>query len=164
MPAAHSNRASRLSAADFDTLRERLGIAPGDIDGILFYGPVTRQFGDVTFARPCAVYQSIRERGYTPADHGSYIRCRLLVTGGTYRYLVESGKHRIAALAALEYDRVEVEIGSPDLWQPVAIHRDDAPSWPRVRSGFYTTEHAVAIFDRIFDGRQPAGCVLPRTH
>lgn len=151
-------REKRLALQEFRAAQRRAGIEGGEVDGILSYGPVTPAFGAVTFVRLATVYDSIRVHGYRPEQAGaSHIMAQLLMRDGDYRVFIRSGKHRIAALGALGYTAVTVQLARR--YFPALIHREDAGSWPLVRSGLYTRDQAVALFDRIFEGRQPAGCV-----
>jgi hypothetical protein len=150
-------RARRLALQEFRAAQRRAGVDGGDVDGILSHGPVTPAFGAVTFERLAMVYDSIRWRGYQPEKVGaSHIMAQLLMRDGEHRIFIRSGKHRIAALGALGYTRVTVQLARR--YFPALIHREDASSWPLVRSGLYTRDQAVALFDRIFDGQPPPGC------
>jgi hypothetical protein len=57
-------------------------------------------------------------------------------------------------LSALGHRTVPVQIGAK---LPVVVDRDDADDWPNVVAGIYTPDQARAVFDRMFEGRQPAG-------
>jgi hypothetical protein len=87
---------------------------------------------------------------------------QLLIRDGEHRVFVRSGKHRIAALGALGHRQITVQLARR--YHPALIHREDASSWPLVRSAFYTRDQALAIFDRIFAGQQPPGCHYRSAH
>lgn len=69
--------------------------------------------------------------------------------GSEYRVMISRGQHRIAALAAMGAKTAPVRL------LPKIIARSEASLWPNVDRGFYTVEQAMAVFDRIFEGRQP---------
>jgi hypothetical protein len=122
--------------------------------GFTAFGPVSEAKGELEFNRLTRVYDSIRRSGYRRSDRrDGDIHGLILTHNGANRIKIGPGHHRIAALAALGYERAPIRL------RPFIIRRDDVGSWPNVRSGFFTQEQALAFFDRIFDGRQPPGCI-----
>ena len=64
---------------------------------------------------------------------------------------IDNGNHRVSAMASLQYEEV------PIILRPrKTIRRSEADKWPAVREGVMTEEEAREVFDRIFEGRQPA--------
>jgi hypothetical protein len=123
--------------------------------GIIFYGPVSRSFGEATFIRLVRNYDSIAMEGYRPeVEDRSHIQGRIMISGSDYRVLVGSGKHRLAALSALGTQLIPVRVGTT---ARATIDLADAASWPNVRTGTYTLEQATQVFERMFAGRQPPG-------
>jgi len=117
-----------------------------------FCGPVSERYGEMRLAGLIKVYRSIREVGYSPTSH---IRANLLVRDGECRALISDGNHRTAALAAAGFDTVPVWVAGRDKYGPAVIWRGDAASWPAVRSGLFSHEQAVTVFDRVFDANAP---------
>lgn len=154
-PGAWEERAlKRVKRAQFRLAARTANAAQTDIEGIIYYGPVSSTFGEVTFLRLTRLYDSIRENGYRPESYGSgHVGGRVLAREGSYRVAVAGGKHRVATLTALGYKYIPVQFGGRR--SPAVINREDADSWPNVRSGLYSIDEAVAIFDRVFDGEQP---------
>ena len=70
-----------------------------------------------------------------------------------WRFLIQGGEHRIAALVALGYTSAIVQTTRHGLTG--IVQRSHAAYWPAVRQGYFTEEEAIKLFDRIFDGRQP---------
>jgi hypothetical protein len=44
---------------------------------------------------------------------------------------------------------------------PEATRREEVDEWPNVRSGLYTPEEALRIFDAYFEDRHPSGWSTP---
>jgi hypothetical protein len=116
-----------------------------------FYGPVTDDFGRTEFGRYQRVADSIASHGFL-VGLGGYIRVSILAADHDWVANMYAGAHRLAAVAALQLDPVTVAIHG----RPKLVRREDAPSWPGVRSGLFTEEQAVGVFDRIFAGDPPA--------
>lgn len=115
------------------------------------WGPASAAAGKAEFTRLVQSYLAIKKHGYV--RHSAYdgdIEGRILTSGGDYRILIERGQHRIAALAALGFDKLPVRLA------PASVRREEAAFWPQVVSGVYTTEQALFVFDRMFEARQPA--------
>lgn len=115
--------------------------------GVLPFGPVSQAKGDLEFARAIGVYDSIRKHGYRRHNSvGGDIIGSILVSDVGVRILIESGHHRIAALAALGVKKVPVRMS------PFLVRRAEVESWPNVRRGLFTVDAALDVFDRIFSG------------
>jgi hypothetical protein len=44
---------------------------------------------------------------------------------------------------------------------PEATRREEVDEWPNIRSGLYTPEEALRIFDAYFEDRHPSGWSTP---
>jgi hypothetical protein len=146
-----SRREERLNRPGFVGMVERDGAVRGPIDGMLYYGPVSTAFGEVTFRRLASLADSIDREGYLPDRYG-FLQGRVLVRQGSWRILVDSGKHRAAVLGGLDLHSVPLLFGNGRR-RPVVVHRNDVDSWPNVRNALFTSRQALDVFDRIFDGR-----------
>jgi hypothetical protein len=143
--------AQRAAQPEFLAALADVGATAAAVRGHLYYGPVSTAFGDVTFARLVRLLASIQTHGYRPLQH---IRGDVMRHGRQRRIDLASGKHRIAALAALGHTRVPVEVNS-------RIDVRDVATWVNVRAGLFSASQARAYFDRVFDGRPPEGCHWP---
>jgi hypothetical protein len=154
-PEAPSRAHERHQREGFQQAAARAGVVGQELVGSLYYGPVSYAFGATTLERLVGVFESIRREGYVPggADR-PHLRGLLLLGDEDYRVLITSGKHRVAALSALQVDLVPVEFGATP---PVVVDRDDVDRWPAVVSGIYTREEALDVFDRVFLAEQPPG-------
>ena len=114
------------------------------------WGPVDRRIGEQEFARLTMVFDSISRRGYE-RHHGSDgdIKGLVLEKHGEFRVLVTAGHHRAAALAAAKTAVAPVRIDNP------IVRFADSRFWPNVRTGLFTHTEAIAVFNRLFDARQP---------
>lgn len=123
------------------------------------WGPVTDVALQAEFLRLLRAYRSILRQGYLRhSAHDGDIGGRILRSGSETRILLEAGQHRAAVLAALGWTGIPLRMTSS------IVDRADVSSWPNVRRGFFTRQQALAVFDRVFAGRQPfAVPVLVRT-
>lgn len=64
--------------------------------------------------------------------------------------LLNGGQHRAASLSALGHETIPVRLTSPS--SASIIRRDDVDFWPYVRTGLFSRETALEVFDRIFSG------------
>jgi hypothetical protein len=127
-----------------------LGIAHGDS-----VGPNALEKGTLEFQALARLADSIRKKGYVrdSGKDGDISGTPLIDSEGEARYLVRRGKHRIAVLTALGFERVPVRFGLK------ALRPNEASHWPRVRDGLFTREQAVNLFERIFEGRPPKSAI-----
>jgi hypothetical protein len=117
-----------------------------------FFGPVTEEFGEAEFGRYQRVAASIAAYGFV-AELGGYIRVSILAAGREWVAQMYAGAHRLAAVAALDLDPVTVAVHG----RPMLVRREDASSWPGVRSGLFSEAQALAVFDRVLAGEPPLG-------
>jgi hypothetical protein len=145
-PPDEEARRRRLLAQE----NEKHGADFGPEDGFCHFGPISRRRGAFELDRLRRVLFSIREDGFRfGAGEDGLCAAHLLVDGADRRALIQSGQHRIAALAALGYE-------TAPLWLlPRPIRRNEAGDWLGVRAGVFTVEQGLAVFDRVFAGRQP---------
>jgi hypothetical protein len=116
------------------------------------WGPVSDVVGRLEYRRLIAVFESIRQGGYRRSDEDNGdIKAAVLCRGDAYAALVTAGHHRAAAAAASGMGTVPVRIDN------ALVRREDVRHWPNVRSGLYGEAAALALFDRLFEGRQPEG-------
>jgi hypothetical protein len=147
----------RLTRRELAPVLQRLGLEASRLEGNLYFGPVSGAFGEAVFARLVGVLESIRRHGFNPERHG-HMTAGVLVHDGQHRFEIRSGKHRLAALAALGIDRVPVRV-CPQVYgshQPALVRREEVERWPNVRSGIFTTAEALRVFDTIFAGVHPS--------
>jgi len=117
---------------------------PGIEHGHQWFGPVTEKKIDLEYRRCISCYNSIKEKGYMPHSHGGFPRGHFLIGKDDFCFQVEGGQHRLAALAALNWDGIEVmSIGKPFNF----INKEDVEKWPAVLKGRINKTDAAKIFD-----------------
>lgn len=127
--------------------------------GTVLAGPLSGEKGALEFRRIEALVRSVEERGYVvPTSADEHIGGVLLIRGDEWRVLLRNGNHRVAVLAALGASTAPILFTATE----TSPRRCESGSWPRVKTGLFTEEQALAIFDRMFEGRPPAGCPGPR--
>lgn len=147
--ASLNDRSTRLARMEVQELSRELELEPALIDGILYYGPVSDAFLELTFQRLVRIYEAIRQQGYLELG-SNRVRGRLHLSREEWRVHMISGKHRIAALAALGHDLVPLQIGPG-----VPVRRNECRAWPNVANRTFSESEALDVFDRYFDGRYP---------
>lgn len=112
------------------------------------FGPVSSEKGRSEFERLRSTYVSIRDHGYRPERAKGDIAGLFVLRGADYRFVIRSGHHRMAALAALGAATVRVGFFHRD---PRAVNAEAIPAWPLVREGVFDEELAVRFVDQLFD-------------
>jgi len=80
-----------------------------------------------------------------------------MMRGAEWRAFGVGGDHRRAVLAALGWSHAPIQ------FTDMVLRREDVKSWPNVQNGLFSSAQALRVFDRIFEGHQPVGC-LPMVH
>lgn len=113
------------------------------------YGPNSVEFGEFVAKRLWAGYTLLKEYGYLPEVFpDGYIQGYMLKKGKDYRFYVNEGQHRIAALALLGYEEIKVKL-NPDFLPVVDLKH--IKKWPQVRRGLYSEEIAARVFCHYFE-------------
>jgi hypothetical protein len=120
--------------------------------GVYQHGPFSAEQGEIEFNRLIKVYEAIRADGFRRDDSidGDIRGVALVLSDGSYRIMLHCGQHRASALAALGHHTLPVRLTSPS--SASIIRRDDVAVWPYVRTGLFSREAALEVFDRIFAG------------
>ena len=112
-----------------------------------YFGPVSEERGRAEFERLVEAFRSIRGEGYAPERYG-YVTGYLLGDQSTFRFVIGSGNHRLAALAALDVPIVRVRLHS----HPAVIHRSQLSSWTTEHGGPFDPRTAQLLFDEMLKG------------
>ena len=136
---------------------EARGVRLSMSHGYNSYGPVSQHKGNIEFLALARLVDSIWQKGYVRNDEpdGDVRVIPLINEKLSVRYLVRWGHHRVSALAALGFERLPVAI---NFGFPVRVV--EAEFWPHVKSGLFTHDQAIILFDKIFSGT-PASKVVP---
>ncbi len=120
------------------------------------YGPNTGEFGTYVLKRLLATYTLIKQFGYRPEIFpDGYIQGYLLKDGADYRFYVNEGQHRMAAVGLLGFEQIRVKF-NPDFLPVVDIK--NIRQWPQVKNGLYEKKVAEKVFYYYFEenGRKKA--------
>ena len=118
---------------------------------MVFVRPVSFEGVRIRLTR---LLKSIQKNGYYRHDgYNGDIGGYILVKDGKFVVMIITGQHRIAVLAALDFQTIAVRIGH--LSNLTVVRREEVHSWPGVQSSVFTIEEALQVFDRIFEGKQP---------
>jgi hypothetical protein len=146
----YKNKMSMLEAENVEH-----GLHLGHAHGDKFFGPCSKQKGELEYGRLINVYNSIERLGYRSDLHNNdaILGIYMVSNQNRARMLINNGQHRIAALSVLRNKYVNIQIATHVFGG--VIRREDADFWPTVRSRYLTRYEALEMFDRIIDGRQP---------
>ncbi len=154
-------------AQDFEasTRRENLGSKASRTAATLpaaagshLFGPVSEEKGAIEFDRILRVFRSMLRNGFrrdAKTLDGDVRGQALVRDDGSYTVFILNGQHRVAAAAAVGLGAIPIRFQRGASVGQSIVHRSDAAHWPAVRSGTFTKNAALAVFDRLFVGRQP---------
>jgi tetratricopeptide (TPR) repeat protein len=120
------------------------------------YGPNSIEFGNHVCKRLLANYTLLKQYGYLPEIFpDGYIQGYLLKDGSDYRFYVNEGQHRMAAVGLLGLKTIKARF-NPDFLPVVDLK--NIKQWPQVRRGLYSEAVAAKVFHYYFeeDGRRKA--------
>jgi hypothetical protein len=144
----------RTAILDAETeMREarQCGAVLAPADGTKFFGPVSEAKATLHLRRLLTVQATLEKEGWRRHDkHDGDAAGRLMLNNGCqWCVQIWTGQHRVAAAAALELRSIPVRIP----WRP--IWRSEVDRWPQVVAKRVTRKGALAVFDRVMDGRPP---------
>ncbi|WNF36578.1 hypothetical protein RJD24_19490 [Bacillaceae bacterium IKA-2] len=116
-----------------------------------FFGPNTDKFGIAEMGRLTTSCEMLDNIGYLPelfAD--GYVTGYMLKYKDDYRFIITEGQHRIAAIAALGYKKIECRFSQSDQY-PRIVDFKDVKKWPQVKNGTYSRKSAEKVFMRFFE-------------
>jgi hypothetical protein len=152
LPWSLSSPGERLeSRARQNHEEERLASSPfksrKNMSGFNKMGPVSADKGRLEFQRLTTLADSIRLKGYR--RHGIMdVEAVALHHRGERRFVVASGFHRSAVLAALGYERIRVVL-KPRL----IVDMDILLNGPAVRKGYWNSDEVSLYLDYLFAER-----------
>ena len=136
------------------------GVDLGAEHGWIGFGPMLPEKGRLEMTRLARICDSIRAHGLRRRDTmDGDIRATALIGDQDWICWIRSGHHRIAVLSALGYAYVPIRLMS-GRFGPL-IRRGDVDAWPQVHNGLYTRDQALAVFDRVMEGRPPDEALPP---
>lgn len=127
----------------------RYGLKAGIEAGHPWYGPVSKEKGELEFYRLTNVLDKIKDEGFRYSIKGiDNIKGFFVVKNDDWRFVVIGGHHRVAALSALNYKTIIVQTIQEGLNGIVSI--DDIKYLPIVIEGYLSHLHAESIFESYF--------------
>lgn len=122
--------------------------------GDKFFGPTSKEKGELEFSRLITTYESIKKNGYLKNKYGiDNIRGFILSSNNELRFCSDGSNHRFAIMTALGHRYVDLQIQANSYGG--IIRREDVDHWPTVCNGYLTRTEALALFDRIYEGELP---------
>jgi hypothetical protein len=115
-----------------------------------FWGPVSDAKLMVETSRLDSLVSSMLANGYVRHDGPDGDVCAVVLTRGSdWRWHVLGGEHRAAACSALGIATIPVRVLQ-------VVNRAEVDFWPGVARRYFSRDVALAVFDKVFDGRVPA--------
>lgn len=114
-------------------------------DGFRAFGPSSERLIKYEYSRLTSIYESLSSQGFI--EEYGYPTAKLFVKDNEFMISPNHGWHRTAAMVALGYKeipyQIRLDVGN-------IVRREDAQNWHNVKSGLYTEEQALELFDRLF--------------
>jgi alkanesulfonate monooxygenase SsuD/methylene tetrahydromethanopterin reductase-like flavin-dependent oxidoreductase (luciferase family) len=129
------------------------GLKYGVSAGAKAFGPVSDAKLRIEAQRISRLAVSIQNHGLEHQRADYNVRAVFLLSEGKWRWLTAGGMHRIPVAAGLGILQIPVRVVA-------VVRREEVEIWPQVESGLYSKEAALALFDRLFEGRPPR-CAEP---
>lgn len=118
--------------------------------GWIYFGPHTNDYGEREFSRMKTVYDSLKIRGYQPDyKNTDPVNGFFLQKGSKTRFILMQGNHRVSALKALGYSRIEV-VTRPG--HPKVINWKDLNKLTEGEGGIYSDYIIKELFLALFEG------------
>jgi hypothetical protein len=126
------------------------------MEGSSLWGKVSMRKGSLELKRLIMAYENIKKQGFKIDYTGrNNVEVIFLYAENDWVYIVISGNHRMAALSALGYETVPVQLCTKYGLGGV-LKFEDARYWPAVINGILSESEAKKVFKRMFRGEQPA--------
>ena len=131
-----------------------VGRSSHQASGHHYFGPMTPEKGQAQFTRLIDTFRSIEREGFRPDTYGP-IMGYFLADDSTYRFVVGSGNHRLAALNVLGHATAPVTLTHT---HPAVVHRSQLDTWTVEQGGPFDHDTAYALFDKLLheDGLEKA--------
>jgi len=128
----------------------KFGVKPEGNFGWQFFGPVSDAVGLLEFERLKSVYESISTKGYCPPPK-SHIHGEFLISDNDWVWINLGGKHRCAALIAMNYSEIPIRVRGE--YGAAFVRRSEVDYWPNVLNGLFSRGQALQFFDKMMLGR-----------
>lgn len=118
--------------------------------GIQHYGPVSKNKIALEAERLTLTKNSIQKNGFIPelGFPTGYFLCN---KDNDWVFMTVSGQHRTAAMAALNFTVIPIQLMST---MPRIIHEHEVAYWPMVASGELSQDEALEIFHAFFQEKR----------
>jgi hypothetical protein len=146
-PADPGEAIRKAEAAQREENRKH-GLDAGMEVGSKAFGPVSEAKLEIELKRIAELAKSISLNGFRYDAQDIDLGGRFLVADGCWRWLPTAGMHRIPVASALGIREFTLRVVS-------VVRRDESSLWPQVKSGLFTEQGALQLFDRLFEGRAP---------
>lgn len=119
-------------------------------DGWAWVGPVSSDKLTVEVTRLNGVYKSIVKNGYkrNNGPDGDVLAVMLVDNAGNWCWQAITGQHRACVMAGLGHEVIPIRVAK-------VILESDVECWPNVRSGLYSVEAALKVFQMVMNGGVP---------
>lgn len=112
-------------------------------EGYGLHGPVSEKKGEIELKRLVNVYNSIVTDGYDRKNRDGDITAICIEYNREYRFCVMHGQHRTAAVAALGFETIPINIIK-------TVHYSEICHWPQVYRGVWSIQQAQRYIEHLF--------------
>lgn len=119
-------------------------------------GPLLPSRGELEFSRLVSVFKSVKKNGFNVNKDGfNNVQsiCLYDCANDSWKYFIYSGHHRAAALSALGYDKITVQLNPYGFGY--IVRKKDSCFFPVVSHQYLTLKEAELYFERIMNAVQP---------
>ena len=138
------NYLRRINTMKHEFSKHKLG-RYANSDGFKTFGPASEKLILNEYHRLTTTFDSLRIHGFI--EKYGYPTANLFVSGNNYMITPKHGWHRTAAMIALGYKEIPFLLR---LDKDSIVRREEVKNWHHVKSGLYTEEQALSIFDKRF--------------
>lgn len=112
------------------------------------FGPISDRYSEEQMIRCVTAYKLIKKHGYIPEKfEDGYLGGFFLVKGDDYRFVVMSGKHRLAALSLLGYSQIKVRCA----YKLKILDIEKIDNWPTIKNSLFTKCFLKSLFLKSFE-------------
>lgn len=113
----------------------------------LYWGPKSVEDGEADLRRLVRAFRMIEAEGFRHDDGVAPIRGTFMAAGDDYRFVVDCGNHRLAALRVLGVEEFRARL-NPRL--AAVVHADQLHRWTTHSGGIYPPATAQQLFWKLF--------------
>ena len=151
LPWSLVSAAEAQAKAELRAARERRGyrLDTSTPMGSPSFGPMAEVQIDAEARKLVALADRLAREPIDPSRLDYDLGATVLLDGERIRWFGNAGRHRIAVMRARGAAQIDLAVRA-------LVRREDVDHWPQVANGTISRSAALAVFDRVMEGRAPA--------